>query len=173
MTETMTVNLTVTATPAAPRISLSIPKDVSSSELRRLVSEKTTIPLDKLRLITRGKLISNNDANNAIEEYKLEEGTVLHCMGKPEGGATAPAAAAGAAPVPSTTAGSSVTVQPQAAASTAAAASSSNPLQAAFAALKAENPPQTYATAVTTLEKILSNIINKPMEEKYRKVRRA
>lgn len=169
MAGTLTVNLTITAAPSAPRISLSIPKDVTPAALRKLVSEATKIPLDKLRLIFRGRLIGNDGTKNAVEEFKLEEGTVLHCMGKPEGAtaAVAPPAAAIAS-----TAGSSIssTTIPQT--NAAPAPSSSNPLQAAFATMRSGNPPLTYVTAVTTLEKILTNIIANPMEEKYRSVKK-
>lgn len=167
MSETITVYLTVTATPAAPRLELVIPKDVSASELRKSVADKTKIPLAKLRLITRGKLIGDK---SSVEEFKLQDGHVLHCMGKPEGASAAVPEAS--APSPGTIAGSSVTIQPQTTASTPAAVSSSNPLQTAFATMKSSNPPQTYITAVTTLEKVLSNITSNPMEEKYRKVKK-
>ncbi|CAB9509656.1 PUB domain [Seminavis robusta] len=167
--DSVTVNLTVTATPAAPRIPLTIPKDVTPTSLRKLTSEASKIPLDKLRLIFRGRLIGDDDKKNAVTEFKLEEGTVLHCMGKPEGDTTT--ATAAAAPAATASAGSSVTIQPTAAA-TAPAASSSNPLQAAFTTLRSNNPPQTYMTAVTTLDKILNNIVTNPMEEKYRRVKK-
>jgi hypothetical protein len=169
--ETITVNLTVTATPAAPRIPVSLPKDVSPCSLRKLVSEATKIPLDKLRLIFRGRLIGDEEDKNAVEEFKLEDGTVLHCMGKPEVGESPPVSAAGA-PVASA-AGAQVTIQPASnLAAAAAGTNAGNSLQAAFATLRSNNPPQAYATAVTTLDKILNNIVSNPMEEKYRKMRK-
>ena len=169
MAEELTIGLTVTATPAAPRISLQIPKDVTSSNLRKLASEATKIPLPNLRLIFRGKIIGENETIKAVDEFKLDADCVIHCMGKPVNQATASsqAPAAGAA---TSTAGSSVTIQPPTS-NAAAPAPSANTLQAAFATLRSSNSPPTYMTAVTTLEKILSNIIGNPMEEKYRRVK--
>jgi len=42
----------------------------------------------------------------------------------------------------------------------------------ALAELRSNNPPSVYATAVATLEKVLTNIVANPMEEKYRRVKR-
>ena len=176
-TTTITVNLTVTATPSAPRIPLPLSNNVSPCTLRQLVSQATKIPLDKLRLIFRGRLIGDDNDKNAVEEFKLEDGSVLHCMGKPEETAPAPttttatatASAAGAVAY----AGAQVTLQPGATANAAAAAATTdNSLQAALEILRSNHSPQVYATAVTTLDKILSNIIQHPMEEKYRRMRK-
>lgn len=171
----ITVALTITATPAAPRLSVKISKELSSKALREKVAAETKIPLQKLRLIYAGKLIKDDDKNKAVSEFRLEEGSVLHCMGQPESSANATAASS-SQPAAAVSAGSSVTM-PSAAATTNAAASpavapAADPLQTAFATLKSSNPPATYMTAVTTLEKILSNIVANPMEEKYRRVKK-
>ena len=174
MAETVTVNLTITAAPAAPRIPLQIPKDVSGSSLRQLVSDATKIPLPKLRLIFRGRLIADDD-KNAVEEYKLEDESVLHCMGKPEGAdawTTASSTTGASTAAAAAAAGSSVTINPPSRNVDTVAATASDPLRTAFNTLRASNPPQTYMTAVTTLEKILSNIITNPLEEKYRRVKK-
>jgi PUB domain/Ubiquitin family len=170
--ETLTVNLTVTATPAAPRIPVTLPKDVSPCGLRKLVSEATKIPLDKLRLSFRGRLIGDDEDKNAVEEFKLEDGSVLHCMGKPEVSETPSAVAAAAGSPVASTVGARVTLHPTSHVATATGSNAGNSLQTAFTTLRANNPPQMYATAVTTLDKILNNIISNPMEEKYRKMRK-
>ena len=88
----MTIQLTLTALPGAPRVPLELSStndstvNLTSSELRQLVSTKTKIPLSALRLIYRGRLITDHTADvatNVITEYKLENGSVLHSMGKP------------------------------------------------------------------------------------------
>ena len=95
MAESVKVFLTVTATPAAPRVPLEIPKDATPTELLCLVSEKTFIPLDKVRLISQGKFIVA-DETKVVEEYKLVDELVLHVMGKP----APPPPAAAAPPTP-------------------------------------------------------------------------
>lgn len=172
----VTVNLTVTANQAAPRIPLKVAKDTTGLKLRELVSEATTIPLSSLRLIYRGKLIGvKDDDKNAIEEFKLEDGSVLHCMGKPssENVASSSIASSAQAPSAATAAGSSVTMQGQAQAPAVTAASSGNSIEASLRNLRSSNPPATYLTAITTLDKVLSNIVAHPMEEKYRRVKKA
>ena len=139
---------------------------------------------------------------SVVSEYKLEGDSVLHCMGKPvevetgttdaDSNATANATAnanarttsspAAAASVPNRT-----TVPPLSTATTRAAASAAtststssssrggvggDPLSRALTRLKQNNPPSVYVTAVGTLEKVLTNIANNPMEEKYRRVKR-
>ena len=177
--EELSIGLTVTATPSAPRISLTIPKDITSSDLRKRASDATKIPINSLRLIFRGKIIKDENTP-AVDEFKLSPDCVIHCMGKPQEQANA-AAAAAASPAASTApvvAGSSVSIQSptttsaSAATANAAPPAANNTIQAALATLKSSNPPQTYVTAVTTLEKILSNIMNHPMEEKYRRVKK-
>ena len=41
-------------------------------------------------------------------------------------------------------------------------------MRAALQTLRTSNPPDTYQTAITTLNKILNNITQHPLEEKYR-----
>jgi len=65
-----------------------------------------------------------------------------------------------------------VTINSAAALSTPSVADNSKSLTAALFSLRTSNPPATYLTAVTTLDKVLSNITQNPMEEKYRKVKR-
>eukprot|EP00535_Pseudo-nitzschia_heimii_P007975 CAMPEP_0197177454 /NCGR_PEP_ID=MMETSP1423-20130617/3045_1 /TAXON_ID=476441 /ORGANISM="Pseudo-nitzschia heimii, Strain UNC1101" /LENGTH=422 /DNA_ID=CAMNT_0042626997 /DNA_START=299 /DNA_END=1567 /DNA_ORIENTATION=- len=170
--------------------------DLTPTQLRLKVSEVTKIPLTDLRLIFRGRMIKDDDSLPSVAaEYKLEDESVLHCMGKPvpetvgrttaktKTAATAPTASAPAtAGVPNRTAvlypSMPTATNPAVAAASARASSSPAPsgggdaLSKALARLKQHNPPSQYATAVGTLEKVLGNIAGNPMEEKYRRVKR-
>jgi hypothetical protein len=170
----VTVHLTVTANQAAPRIPLVIAKTDTAADLFIKVSDATKIPSAILKLIFRGRLIPNDASKQAVTEFKMEEGSVLHCMGKPagtNGAASAPVASGTSAAMPAAAAaGSTVSFQPTAA--SAPAMPPADPLAAALTSLRGANSAVDYATAVTTLEKVLSNIISNPMEDKYRKVKK-
>lgn len=191
------------------RKAVTVDKNVTATALRQEVSKTTSIPLDKLRLIFRGRMIKDEDTKPAIEEYRLEGDAVLHCMGNPEvtttattttttdaapgvatstntngtsttaANAVSSAAAAAAVSVPplsTTTVSNPVAVAVAAATSSsgasAAAAPPSDPVAVALMRLRASNAPSVYKTAVETLLKVLTNIADKPMDEKYRKVKR-
>ena len=99
-----------------------------------------------------------------MSEFKLEEECVIHVMGKvvavePSGAATTQAA---------TTPAVAATVIP-----TTAPPSTSSPLQAALTTLRSTNNPATYQTALSTASKLLNNIIQNPMEEKYRSIKKS
>lgn len=176
----LTIHLTVAAAAGAPRVPLEITPDISSAELRKQASEVTKIPPTALKLIFRGRMIANDESTEAVTEYKLEDGSVLHCMGKPvENAAPAPSAAApssNAAPATGAAALPSVNLIPPAAAAAATSMtggnSSGDPLAQALQTMRASNPPQVYKTAVETLEKLLAKIIENPLEEKYRRVKK-
>lgn len=180
----VTVHLTVTANQAAPRLPLVVAKTDTAAALFGKVSDATNIPRASLKLIFRGRLIPDDDSKQAVTEFKMEEGSVLHCMGKPTGegatsagGASAAVATGGvgtqaAMPAAAAAAGSTFTFQPTAASASAPAMPPADPLAAALASLRGSNSAADYSTAVTTLEKVLSNIISHPMEDKYRKVKK-
>ena len=174
------------------RVPLKISKSVTPTELRREVSKATKIPPILLRLIFRGKMIKDDNSKNAVQEYALKEGEVLHCMGKPnDAGVTLPSRpspllsqvsgtppTSAPAPAPAQSNGPRVfptQPSPLLAAGGAAppAASEENSLQAALTKLRTANPPATYLTAIQTLEKILNNIANNPNEEKYRRMKKS
>jgi len=164
----------------ATRMPMKIAKTATSSELRKAISETTKIPPSALKVIFRGRLIADDASAVAASEFKLEDGSVVHCMGKPATGggggsdavsaaapataATNPAAAAAAAALP---AGPTVsTTAPHLAAASAFPNPPSlipprgvDPLVAALHVLRSNNPPDKYRTAVTTLDKILENIV--------------
>lgn len=178
MTEesTLTIQLTVTGAQGQPRVPLTICNTITCTELRQQTSEKTKIPLSKLKLIFRGRLVADDDSKAAVKEYKLEEGSVLHCMGKPisdsSASAAAPAAATNTATPPSVVPPAPAIASAARPSPAVAAPPVADPLQAAFQMIRASSSPPDYLTAVTTLDKILGNIVNNPMEEKYRKVKK-
>lgn len=166
------------------RVSLTIKNDITPTKLRQSVSDVTKIPLSQLRLIFRGRMIKDDDIANAVQDFKLEADCVLHCMGKPDTSSSSSSSASAAAVVPPPTgttsaAGPTVSVPAASAAAPAAPAapasqlqgSGGDPVKTALQNLRTSNAPAIYSTAVTTLGKILGNIVNNPMEEKYRKVK--
>jgi hypothetical protein len=179
----LTVHLTVTANQAHARIPLKVTRSDNAAVLRQKVASATKIPLPLLKLIFRGRMIPDDASKLAVEEFKMEEGSVLHCMGKPvvvdnaasSGAAsttttgTVPAAAVATAATTAMPAGSTVSFQPS---TNIPAQPPADPLAAALVALRASHTAAVYATAVSTLEKILANIIQNPMEDKYRKVKK-
>jgi hypothetical protein len=178
MSSSINVYCTITTLNDGKKVPLTVQTDATPTQLRENVSEATKIPLAQLRLIFRGRMIKDDDSGSTkvIPEYKLESDCVLHCMGKPSssGGdstTNAAAAAASTTTTTATTAGPTVSVPTSASAPQAAAASVQDPLQTALQTLMSSNAPSVYMTAVSTLEKILSNIGSHPMEDKYRKVK--
>jgi hypothetical protein len=125
-------------------------------------------------------MIKDDDSiASATDEFKLENDSVLHCMGKPVEESTS---SAPPAPAASTSAANRTVVPPLSTPTTAPVAVAASaprptarqadPLARALDRLKSNNPPSVYSTAVGTLEKVLGNIVSHPMEEKYRKVKR-
>lgn len=176
MAETkITIQLTLTAMPGAPRIPLEISNNISCSELRQESSKVTKIPIGSIKLIVRGRMIADDSSKQAVTEFKLEEGSVLHVLGKPVDEdlklpATGNETTTTTTPTVTTSNVSTISstqIQPSAASIT-----ETDPLKAALQKLRSSNSQSTYQTAVTTLEKILTNIADNPMEEKYRKVKK-
>jgi hypothetical protein len=165
---------TITAGNGA-RLPLTLSVDATPTQLRQNVSETTKIPLTQLRLIFRGRMIKDDDSAKVVAEYKLETDCVLHCMGKPVesssssvGDATMTTAAA---PTTASVPSIAFAAAPNPLTATASPSPPQDPLQAALQTLRSSNSPSIYTTAVTTLEKILNNIAEHPMEEKYRTVK--
>jgi hypothetical protein len=104
-------------------------------------------------------MIGAKEENNVIEEFKLEEECVIHVMGK--------AAESPAQPPASTAvAGASVTIPP------ANANPTPNTVNAALTTLRL-NSSDVYKTALSTASKLLNNIVQHPMEEKYRSIKKS
>lgn len=162
-----TVNLTLTAVPNSPRVPISISKTDSPSDLRRKTAEATKIPLETLRIIFRGRLIAEQSETNVVDEFKLEEGCVIHCMGKPAVGNPLVAA-------PTTASTDPIAVTHSAALPDAALSPPAvvNPLETSLMTIRNSYPIDVFLAATSTIEKILQNIVSHPLEEKYRKVKR-
>ena len=170
MGDELTVYCAVTAKNGA-RVPLIISPSTSPTELRRKASSATKIPLDSLRLIFRGRMIKDETGNSVVEEYKLDNECVLHCMGEPEEVVTAEPVVP--ASVNATTAGSSVSIPSAPAGTDTTMTALTDDLTTAINELRASNSPSAYLTAITTLDNLLKNIIANPMEEKYRRVKRS
>lgn len=161
------------------RVPIELDTSASSKVLFDKASSATTIPASGMKLIYRGRIIlSRDDDISVVEEFKIEEGSVIHCMGKPAekplpaaetSTSTSIPSAASTPVVASTVSTPSMPV----AAPTPAAPSGPVTLQSSLAKIKSNHPAADYKTAVTTLTKLLSNVINNPMEEKYRKVKKS
>jgi len=85
----LTIHLILTSSPASPRIELSIPTNASAAVLLRRVSQASGVPGAELKLIFRGRIIteSGNSASSSrggvVEEFGIEDGCALHVVGKP------------------------------------------------------------------------------------------
>ena len=182
---------------------------MTPTQLRTQVSTVTKIPITELRLIFRGRMIKDDDTleHSVLTEYKLENESVLHCMGKPvvavaaavvdssdnntvSGTTTSTSSSAGATvdsnrtvvpplsrPMGSRSSAASIPrslpiMNPNGDVSSNVHNLDNDPLKKALVRLRQNNPPSIYATGVTTLERVLKNIIDHPMEEKYRQVKK-
>mmetsp|Transcript_52491 Transcript_52491/g.127094 ORF Transcript_52491/g.127094 Transcript_52491/m.127094 type:complete len:470 (-) Transcript_52491:2169-3578(-) len=185
------------ATQHGARKPVTVSRTIDAKSLLEEVSKTTGISLMKLKVIFRGRIIKDDSNSSsvvsAIEEYRLENDSVLHCMGPVEDTAKAkeeatttttttttttatttvpaPAPSAPAPAVSSAAAAAAPPVRP--AVATTSTSTSGDPLTVALDVMRTQNTPSTYQTAVETLLKVLSNITDKPHEEKYRKVKRS
>jgi len=132
-----------------------------------------------MKLIFRGRIIANKgdgDEMNVIEEFKLEDRSVIHCMGKPNPPSVDADANVNVAATSATTNSGSTVIPPAASASASASAPSiavsSNPLKSSLQQMKSSHPGIDYKIGLTTLSKLLQNVIQNPMEQKYRKVKK-
>ena len=169
----ITIHLSLTSSPSTPRSSLILTSQTTSNELRTKVSQQTNVPLDKLKLIFRGRMINAKEEGSVIEEYKLEEGSVIHVMGKPavvdnnsNNNNSAVNSSSNNTTINQTAAGASVTLPnnnnlSSTTTSTATSGvSGGGLLAAAITKLRSQNDGTTFRTALTTADKLLGNIIN-------------
>lgn len=127
-----------------------------------------------MKLIYRGRVIAGKETGDVLKEFKLENESVVHVMGKP---AAAADNTPTSTPTTTTTAtGASVTLPTTTSAAAAAAApasTDSSPLASALMTLRTSNSNEVYRTALSTADKLLKNIITHPMEEKYRTIKKS
>lgn len=185
----MRISLSLTSSPSSPRIPMTIsPSATTPSSLHTLASEAACIPVEKIKMIFRGRLIPKDGQGNVVKEFLLEDGCVVHCMGKPSQPSSITDASASSPSNDSTLASASASasavapsvVRPPPNNNTNAANSNANtagngghPLKSALETMKSNNEATSYSTGVATLIKLLNNIISHPTEEKYRTVKRA
>ena len=170
-TDKITIHFSLTSSPSTPRITRDVSKDTKASALRTIAAEATHIPLASIKLIFRGRIIQNDD--KLMTEYSVDQDSVIHCLGKP---VKTDANSAAAASVTTTTdSTSSVTTNAAAGATTTTtpAASEKKTIEVALQTLKSQNAVDVYSTAVTTLQKVVSNILSNPNEEKFRKLKQS
>ena len=185
----LTIYLSLTSSPSTPRAQLIIhpPSDsdinessnnsttaiITASELRRRASDITSVPLDSIKLIFRGRVIPEKYSGNVVEEYKLEDGCVVHVMGKPTadaanaaggsigiGGARHHQPAGATVTMPPANGGTNTTTTSSNINDTTNSSSSvAGMLQAAISKLRSSNDSGTYREGLSTAHKLLGNII--------------
>jgi PUB domain/Ubiquitin family len=179
------IQLTITAEDGSARVPLLIATDITATRLLQTVVDVTNIPSSTLKLIYRGRLIKTGDTVAAVPEYKLEHGSVIHCMGKPvkehvaATTATSTSIVAPGTTLPSVSTSStshSMTSGPTTTSTTTTttrtSSSSITNVTEAIANLRSMNAPDVAGTALTTLDKLLQNIITNPLEIKYRRIKK-
>ena len=129
-----------------------------------MVSQQTNVPLEKLKLIFRGRMINAKEEGSVIEEYKLEEGSVIHVMGKPAAAVVNTNNSAVSSNINTTnqTAGASVSLPNNnlSSSSNTGGVGGGGPLETALTKLRSQNDGPTFRTALTTADKLLGNIVN-------------
>uniref|UniRef100_A0A7S4R6Y6 Ubiquitin-like domain-containing protein n=1 Tax=Ditylum brightwellii TaxID=49249 RepID=A0A7S4R6Y6_9STRA len=173
-TEEVKILLAITSSPSTPRQTLTLSKSsTTAKELREQASTLTNIPLDKLKLIFKGRIIIEKNTGSVATDFGLEEDCVVHCVGKPV--ASAPVVAAAAAVAPPAASGATVSIPTTTPSTATTTTTEGNTLSQALATLAStqSSTPSTHLTALQTLSKLLSNITSNPMEEKYRKVKKS
>jgi len=139
-----------------------------------IVVRESRIPATSLKLIYCGRVIlpKVEDTEPVAAKYKLEEGSVVHCMGKPvEGDLVAPTSVATLATSAPAVSDPTVTSAATSSFQAVDAAPAVNELLHDLHKLQLEgcaNVSATYLTALKTLLKVIDNIIQNPLEEKYR-----
>jgi ubiquilin len=181
------ISLFLSLTNPPRRLQIEIEQDATANQLFEVASSATSIPQEKMKLIFRGRIISNKEV--PINDFQLEEGCVIHCMGKSvavvgqENALSSLSSATTTSPMIPSSATRIATVQPvltvnnearnTATATAAPTLSSEISLSASILRMKTNHSAEDYITGLTTLSKILTNVIEKPMEEKYRRMKKA
>lgn len=133
----------------------SVSAKVSSYEstvgdLMAAIERETGYAIADQRLILKGQMLK--DASKSLSAYGVAPEVVVHLVPKPNA-------------VPHGGAASSSSTQ-------AGAGIAADPLEAAIMKMKTA-PTKDLKVALKTLQKIVENVVNQPLEEKYRKIKRA
>lgn len=117
-----------------------------------------------MKLIFRGRIISNKDIS--ISEFKLEDGCVIHCMGQPshklEESSQGTSNMAPSGSINDTSTFSSRSIEH----------GITSTLSDAILKMKTNHNVAEFTTGLTTLSKILTNVVEKPLEEKFRRLKK-
>lgn len=146
------------------KIEVNLPKgkDTSVPELKAHIQATKGYAVEAQRLIFQGQILKDETSLNA---YRIENDSVLHLSLKPGIAASKPAPA----PTPTSTSASTGT---ETSSSTTNPATSSASFDHLLQQAKARNSnPSQFQGMVAILERIVSNILAHPNEEKYRKLR--
>lgn len=82
----LTIYLILTSSPGSPRLKISIPKDITAVSLRERASKASKMPEPGMRLIFRGRLITEQTSStgrSVVDEFSIEHGSALHVVGRP------------------------------------------------------------------------------------------
>lgn len=171
-----------------PGQEVRIKDDETVTQLRRCVVELTGISLDRLTLTCGGHVMEDDDASSVVAKYQLMDQTVLLYADKEENdtatGTTAPTSTAAATATPrADVATGATTGRPDAAAVAAQddiiarfpirhndnwEVLHATSLLDALQLLNSRNLSGVFNMGVTTLRKIVQNIFDHPLVEKYR-----
>ena len=138
-------------------------------------NQSSQFSVEPKRLIFQGRIL--NKDGQTLTECKLKDGLTVVVQTVPAGKAPTPASPPPTPAVPSTPAPSSnLAGQPSAAAFAGlpplGGPAASTPIGLAVATVKGQ-PAGVARECLTTLVKIIDNIVQHPLEEKYRKIKRA
>ena len=167
----ITIHFSLTSSPSTPRVTEVIDKDTKASQLRTIAAKVTNIPQTSIKLIFRGRIIQNDD--NSLAHYKVEDGCVIHCLGKPVAPTKIPESSGVSVGTTATVSTPSVAVASSSSDGNRTSNNQSPSLEGAMKTLKTQNAASIYTTALTTLLKVISNILSNPNDEKYRKLKQS
>lgn len=132
--------------------------------------------MEPKRIIFQGRIL--NKDSQALQECKLKDGLTVVVQAAQAGGAPSPAAPAGTTPpapsaaTPSPVAGGGAAAAAQALQGLGFLGGGLGSMGQAVATVRAQ-PAGLARDCLTTLTKVIDNIIAHPAEEKYRKIKRA
>ena len=82
--ECLTIFLLLTSSPGSPRVELSIPTEITAERLRHLVSDASGVPNAEMKLIFRGRMITEQmNEMLVVDEFAIQNESALHVVGKP------------------------------------------------------------------------------------------
>jgi len=172
----ITIHFSLTSAPSSPRITETISKNLKASELRAIAANSTHIPLASIKLIFRGRIIQNDE--KGITDYSVEDGCVVHCLGKPVSPSDSSGSYATSGIVTGSYTGATTTTVstpsvPSSSLTATLPVAADTTVEVALQNLKSQNTAAVYSTALSTLSKVISNILSNASEEKYRKLKQS